>query len=566
MDMDVPDASGCILWGRLPFAVQLHVLSLLPPNDRALSGRLTCRDASSHLSKVNTASLALPLPPHAPSWAQAAGRLYVQQVPFRRKLGLLCTAAASGCEANLEAALAVIQPSIFPEMLHSGNKSWEDLHSTPHDQGVAAVRAQLLGWLLRYRRADRHATPHDPGVAAVRAGHPQLLGWLLCYCPGLIYPQGVLDAAAQHCDVAGLQAAWEALRHWCSSSDSSSSGAGSGCTRGGNSFCVSLGQEVLDAAAQSPSPDAVPKMEWLLAAGGGSCHLRESTAAAAARSGDLGRLRWLHEHGCPMNDPSPMGSPNVLAGALQYADLAVAQWLVDEAGCALPSARGGSSPWRALLEAAARGSEAAAKIEWLEELLIPPWTLDDLLLGGTAYALVRGGQVEVLQHLQSRPGLVAAQGPEWWGRVHNEALASGSILLVEYRGKRACHSPIRPISMPLKCLACPWFGGWRSRLGCQLPGLGYGSWAKPLRFGLATRQPTGTCWRRCSCWWARRGTGGGTRTRLPALQWRGAAFPWCSTCCSRSRSSRTGNSCTLPRRSGARICWTGCWSGWWSSP
>ncbi len=40
-------------------------------------------------------------------------------LPFRRNLDLLSPAASSGVESNLEVALAVFQPSIFPALRQS---------------------------------------------------------------------------------------------------------------------------------------------------------------------------------------------------------------------------------------------------------------------------------------------------------------------------------------------------------------------------------------------------------------------------------------------------------------
>ncbi len=94
----------------------------------------------------------------------------MQQLAFRHKLQLMCTAAASGSEVNLEVALVLLQPSDFPRLKGSDTSS-------------------------------------DPGMAAVKAGHPQLLGWLLHHCPGLLCLEAVLEAAARHCDMAGLQLA-----------------------------------------------------------------------------------------------------------------------------------------------------------------------------------------------------------------------------------------------------------------------------------------------------------------------------------------------------------------------
>ncbi len=104
-------ADGVFYGRQLPTSVQLHVLSLLAPNDRALCGRLACRDAAEGLNGPQhcTASLYQPLPPHAVPWAVEAAQQHVRQLSFRHKLQLLTKAAASGCEVNLEVALALMQ-------------------------------------------------------------------------------------------------------------------------------------------------------------------------------------------------------------------------------------------------------------------------------------------------------------------------------------------------------------------------------------------------------------------------------------------------------------------------
>ncbi len=55
----------------------------------------------------------------------------------------------------------------------------------------------------------------NPGVIAARAGHLQLLGWLVRHCAALLMGEdcmcAIVSAAAQHCDLAGLQVVWAVL-------------------------------------------------------------------------------------------------------------------------------------------------------------------------------------------------------------------------------------------------------------------------------------------------------------------------------------------------------------------
>ncbi len=361
---------------QLPTAVQLRILSLLPPNDRTLSGRLVSPDAAAGLSGPEhcTASLFQPLPPHAVPWAVEAGQRHMRQLPFRHKPQLLCTAAASGSEVNLGVAWDILQLSIFPE------RQFQAAYNCP-----------------------------DPGVAAVRAGYPQLLGWLVQHCPKLLSAKGTLQAAAQHCDLAGLQAAWEAVLRMSPISK-----------RSGR---MTVDTRVLDAAARSVTGDAIAKMEWLLSIAA-DFSLQECTAAAAARSGDLGRLRWLRERGCPVGQ-------SALEAALQHADLAVAQWLVDEAGCELPrEGAGGGRCWGVHMQAAAKSADAVAKWQWLQGKGGPPLQgADNGQVLNLALSATEAGQSGVLRHLLSLvpPGREAQVVLGGWPTFGNAAAASGSI-------------------------------------------------------------------------------------------------------------------------------------------
>ncbi len=123
-------------------------------------------------------------------------------------------------------------------------------------------------------------------------------------------------------------------------------------SEGVNCVDLALGSGVLDAAAGSPGPAAVEKVDWVLSHSSRRCSLAHGTAVAAVHSGDLGRLRWLHDRGCPM------GFMAALKCALEHAGLAVAQWLVDEAGCELPAAGSNSKSWIFLAQRRQRALKA----------------------------------------------------------------------------------------------------------------------------------------------------------------------------------------------------------------
>ncbi len=344
----------------LPTALQLHILSLLPHNERVLSGRLTCRDARDNFADQNTAFLSQPLPPHSAQWAMAAGEQHMQHLPFKHKLCLVSTAAASGCETNLSVAMALQEHSILPGMLQT--------------RLTASLSTRSYG----------HC--EDPGEAAVKAGHPELLGWLVHHCPGPMDFSATLAAAARHCDLAGLQAAAQVLLK--------------GIPRFGGDVPLSalLSQDVLNAAAGSATPDAVAKVEWVLATSGGSCSLQARTAAAAYSSGNVSMLCWLQGRGCPMD------AYCVLACTLEHKDFAAVEKLVEEEGCNLP-APGDSSDkdWDTLLQAAAKSADGAAKLQWLEDHGAPLLQLDDRRLYDIMLVSLQAGHTAVVSYLLARP-------------------------------------------------------------------------------------------------------------------------------------------------------------------
>ncbi len=486
---------------QLPTAVQLHILSLLPLNEQALSGRFVCPDASSAL--CSTASLSQPLPPHAASWAQEAARTLVRQLPFGRKLQLLCTAAASGSTANLDVAWAVVQPSIFPEL--------------PHSKGAL------------------HLTSFSE--SALQAGRPRVLGWLMQQCPGMLESEQVLRSAATHCDLAGLQAVWQMLEE----------GYGRGVVRQ-----PYLTYMELSAAAGSATPDAVPKVAWVREKGGHECRLQPSIAEEAVRGGQMGTLRWLRDQGCPIEAAA-------LACALRHLDLASVQWLVDEGLCSLPTASERPSLWGHLLETAARGPDGVAKLQWLQQRGAPPLDRGDTLLV-LVRAAGRAGQVEVMQHLLAAygPTAVLQSDPAMYGpTLAGDVAGSGCVPLAECMRRAgmdfntvAYVDAGRQGHLPM----VRWLALEAGLSAAGLPGRDLKpSWGS----GPATQLLTaGTCWRRCSCWWAP-GSAGGARETCSMPPHDGATWPWCSTCCSSCRSrnvSCAGESWRLRLRQTARRC------------
>ncbi len=380
---------------HLPAAVLSHTFSFLPPNERTLTARFIWRDTAAALSdtEAHTASLSQPLPAHAAPWAVEAWQQHVRQLPFRDKLQLLSTAAASGSEENLEVALALLQPSIFPEMLGTGHRVWSLTGVLP-DPG--------------------------PGEAAIEAGHPHLLGWLVRRCPALVNRKRVLGAAAEHCDLAGLQAVWRVLN-----------GEEQPVDWGGRSR-LGLDQWTMNAAARSVTPDAVAKMEWVLGAAGHGSWLNLGTVQSAVRAGCLGRLRWLQEQGCTLHGPGGW----VLRHALQYADMSVVEWLVDEAGCDLLAPQSlYEEYWDSLVAAAAKGPDGLARVLWLQQRGV---VLKDGMR--TLFKDVRQeeaectvGQAQTLRYIMQRhsDGLSAEQRVQLGRKLRWAAVASGSIPLVE---------------------------------------------------------------------------------------------------------------------------------------
>lgn len=296
----------------LPSHLKLSILRRLAPNEKALSGRLVCKEAWHDLRESNAACFSQPLPAHAThSQKQIHGE--ASMLSFSQHLMLMATAASSGCETNIDMAWRLLEPRLDRKQLQAGS----------------------------YNRRTG-----NPGVAAIKAGHPHALPWLLRCCPGLVNGNEVALAAAELCQLPALQSVLAELRE-----------AGKQ---------VSDVNGLLDSAAGSRTPDAQAKLQWVMDAHPAAYTLRANTARAAASSGDLSRLQWLHARGCPTGDVG------VLAAALQYdayGSTAMVEWLLAHGGCAVPPLE--DMAGRGELLEAAGASGDLVKLGWLRERGVP---------------------------------------------------------------------------------------------------------------------------------------------------------------------------------------------------
>ncbi len=300
---------------RLPPELQAAVLACLPPNEQAIAGRLVSRDLCVRLSN-RTAQFRLPLPPAAcdAAW-QPHLHHALKHLTFNAKLCMLSAAAASGSETNLELAWGLLRPCLFPELLK-------------RSQGYRALAFY-----------DDKIEGLDPGTAAVGAGHAAaVLPWLVRHgCP--LHPDRTMEAVVQHCDMAGVQAAWQLLGYSSRPLEREEWGL--------ELYCA-----LARAAGLSGGDRAVAKLAWLQSVARESTlrhHQQEllmCAAAGAAEAGSLPVMQWLRGLGLKLGqagrdwDHFPACDVKawavVLAAVLRGGHVAVADWLVDEAGCPLP--------------------------------------------------------------------------------------------------------------------------------------------------------------------------------------------------------------------------------------
>ncbi len=389
----------------------LRALELLPPQDRACSGRLACRDAWRHLSGVHhrTARLSQPLPPHAVPWFERYGPDALKQLTFNeRQLQPMCAAAASGSEANLAAVWGMVRQGFLPEQLEC------------------------------YQYIHVHEASH-PSSVLVREGHAHLLPWFM-NSGYPIYPDaydGILCTAAHHCDLAGLQAVWQVMQphfHRIPTPD------------------LTWGSMLSQAAASCAKEDAIAKVSWLMQQGPyrPMGRMPKRVALAAVRVGDIPRLQWALQQGCDLGTDETMDEAqkrfsDPLPIAMRHAGLDMVEWLMREAGCQLPpplaaEAAVGDAAYppalaphgvfvleslprevwtrRELADAAAESGDVA-KLRWLRDrglLPLEPYLAEDVLK-----TAARQGRLEALRYLHEECGQRLTRG------VVSAAVCSGDM-------------------------------------------------------------------------------------------------------------------------------------------
>ncbi len=406
-----------------------RILKLLPPNEVALSGRLTCKDAAESLADPGhcTVRLREPLPDYAdPQRCIQYSQSSFCDLTFHGRLRATSVAAASGSEANMSVAWGLLKPCLFEELCPGAN-------SVPPLHYASASWFNSVGWV--------DAPPlvqEDPGSAAVKAGHVHLLPWLLRNCVPLD-PQRTLNAAAEHCDLAGLQSVWDLL-----------SAGPPGCS--GRPYYSMWAFKAIRAAARSQPPDsAAAKVKWL-------CEKNEDTeqshleaAVGAAEAGDVGLfLRWplrRHLHMLALGDSGYA----VLAAALQhFSEPEAVDWLLDEEGFMLPGdeeAGGLLAVWKG---AAASGN--VDMLRWLADKMVPlppeqlqddeEWDEDVQLqedehgqgrgLGELLVAAAKSGQVGAVRYLHVELGLPLTE------QAFCAAVGSGSVPLAAWLLQAGC--------------------------------------------------------------------------------------------------------------------------------
>ncbi len=424
----------------LPSDLIARALEALGTNYTALNGRLVSKDICNWLYQPHhrTVHFSLPLPSSASdaAWQPHLQRAY-RQLTYDEKINTLALAASSGSEVNLEAAWGLVQPSVSLT-------------------GLAPTTYRVT----------------DPGAAAVRSGHLHLLPWLVQH--GCVKrSEDVLAAVLEHCSLAEVQGVWELLG--CS-----------GEPYGG--FSLDMQRTLAEAAARSADP-GMAKLRWLMSKLVNSMthqhtpNVLEGAAAGAAASGNLPVLRCLCEQqglelllgqgeGLLRSHSSATVYGLALSRALEHDHVAVAEWLMDEAGCPLPleqeQRREQEFWWRA-----AGGGGSGEAVRWLLGRGVP-------VREGGLVSAAQAGKLETVRLLHEDHGAPLTE------EVFAAAAHSRSVPTATWLLQAGCpvssHAYLSAASAGdasmLRWLAreagCPWDSGtisgvialWPSAAGC----------------------------------------------------------------------------------------------------
>ncbi len=383
-------------------------LELLEPYEVTFRGRLVNKDACSRFSDARhrIATFSIPLPPEAeePAWQHCMSHAF-DQLTFLSKCVSLAVAATSGSELNLKLAWALLQPCV----------------------SLGYVPARIA---------------EDAGSAAVRLGHLHLLSWLLQHgCP--IDKHSVLEAAARYCNLAEMQHVWNLLD--CASRPPRKEHVH---TR-------------LVTAGGSSGNHAIENTSWLLVASKNlfqhpeRVEMKMAVAAAegAAATGNESFLQWLlHEresHFCKdtlaqlLNEDKRelLDWLKVLSAALRHGHVAVADWLVDKAGCPM------------LLQYLEQQQEEV-QVKWRQQL----W-----------HGAARGGSVESMRWLRGH-GMPVCQ------EAMAAAAASGRLEAVQFLHDE-CEVSLQQEGIFLYAVgsgSVP-LAAWLLQAGCPMSKCAYGS-------------------------------------------------------------------------------------------
>ncbi|PNH04065.1 hypothetical protein TSOC_009814, partial [Tetrabaena socialis] len=283
----------------LPELVQRFAVSL-SPNEVAGTLRLVNKATATQFrgTQHSTMRLSQPVPHHAFVWRWAGpGAMRRLSVCDRRALARLT--ARSGSTANLEVLLArddlgLDAPPMLDSLFESAAEAGQlDMCAWLQQQGWplgtclldAAARGgqqAVYEWLLA--NGCPNGNEVEAAAQAAKRGHVRMMDWLLLGASAPeempLCKEDLLQAVAAGCDLPTLQR----LHHTYLDS------------RGGELPDWSQ-QEVVAAAAGSPTADWQAKVLWLEARG---CpRAEEACTRAAAEPDALARLQWLRQRGYP---------------------------------------------------------------------------------------------------------------------------------------------------------------------------------------------------------------------------------------------------------------------------